>query len=80
MQRVKTLPAASGPDFKARSIDTSGPIEVEAEYPIACGWRLVATHSPFGAGSYRGTPLAQNAMQPESKRPHHMGCVPPDQD
>jgi hypothetical protein len=37
--RGSKLPAASGPDFKARSIDTSGPIEVEAEYRITSGWR-----------------------------------------
>ena len=29
--------------------------------------------------SDRGALLAQNAVQPEPQRPHHMGCVPPDQ-
>ena len=29
--------------------------------------------------SGRGALLAQNAVQPESERPYHVGCVPPDQ-
>ena len=84
--REVTLPAQScpptGADADAAALANSGPSSQpqQGDTRSLCLLRHCRELPSSATGiSDRGALLAQNAVQPEPQRPHHMGCVPPDQ-